>query len=148
MKLAVMLFIGFGLAVSIMIQKSRLNSGLNWPSASLSHNLGVWCSLAIILLFMLFVRKDKVSADPLSFSSGLIIGLTATLSVWFLSSHTAGETMVAMRAAASVAVLLLGLIVLGEKPTTTQWVGFALIILGTILCEKSISKFLGDLLPH
>jgi drug/metabolite transporter (DMT)-like permease len=132
-KWLIMFAVGLGMAASILLNKSQLNRGANWPSVSLSHNTGVWISLGLILLYQAFVEKRALIINNPALLGGIITGVTATVSVWYLVHHGAGETMVAIRATASVSVLLLSYFLLNEAPTIKQWVGFALVILGTLL---------------
>lgn len=128
-----MLLVGLGMAVTMYFQKTDLKSGIDWRRVLLSHNTGVWIPLIVFFSYTVFAEHGKLGFTPRSFLGGLITGLTATFSVYYLSRHTAGETMIAIRASASIFMLLIGLTLLGERPDLKQWVGFTLVIIGTLL---------------
>jgi len=128
-----MFLVGLGMAMAVYLQKTDLKNGVDWRKVLLSHNTGVWIPLMVLFAYTLFLENSRLSLSPRSFIGGLITGLTASYSVYYLSRHTAGETMIAIRASASIFMLLIGLTLLGERPDPKQWIGFVLVIIGTLL---------------
>ncbi|WP_186139338.1 DMT family transporter [Burkholderia gladioli] len=133
---ALMFGLGFWLQGAFAVQRLGVASAL-W--------VYYLTAVAILLLLLLLARRRALSAPPASLVA-LLLSISLFSLLGFLSLALGAATgqvaiVTVLSSLASAVTVLLGFVILHERPSAAQWLGIAAILVGVVLLKVTPAAF-------
>jgi transporter family protein len=131
---------------------------VSWGAVGLLQKLGtnrissrsvlVWLSVGFLLLIPFLPFSQLSELSPYLLFIGVLSGFLNALGAWFLflslESGAKASVAVPLTGLFPIITIVLGVSILGERPSSLEWVGVACALLGGVLLSKETEPIAGS----